>query len=239
MTTETKPGKLWGLGVGPGDPELITLKAYRILRDADLIAYPAPENGESFARAIVAAHLDGQPAEYPIRMPMVAERFPAQAVYDTVAEELSARVRSGARVAVLCEGDPFFYGSFMYLFGRLAERVPMEVVPGVSALTAGSASLGAPLVSRNDALTVVPAPLDAATLRDRLAATEAAAIVKVGRHFPKVQKVLADLGRIDDARYVERATLANERVRPVAEMPAEPMPYFAVILTHVRGLAWL
>ncbi|MCH8809638.1 MAG: precorrin-2 C(20)-methyltransferase, partial [Proteobacteria bacterium] len=187
-------GTLYGLGIGPGDPELITLKALRLLKAAPVLAYPAPEQGESLVRRIVAPHLDGKKTEVAIRMPLVEARFPAQQVYDRAAEELGEHLVAGRDVAVLCEGDPFFYGSFMYLFGRMAERFTVEVVPGVSSLTACAAVLGAPLAARNDVLTVVPAPLDEATLKARLGDAEAVAVIKLGRHFAKVRRVLGELG---------------------------------------------
>ena len=140
-------GRLYGVGVGPGDPELITLKALRVLREADVIAYPALEEGDSLARAIAAPHIPKGREEFAIRMPMLADRFPAMEVYDQAAERISKALEDGKSVAVLCEGDPFFYGSFMYLFGRLADRHPVEVVPGVSSLTACAAALSAPLAA--------------------------------------------------------------------------------------------
>ncbi len=159
-------GTLYGLGIGPGDPELITVKALRLLERAPVIDYPAQETGESLARSIVAPHLSGgdKKTEVVIRMPLVEARFPAEAVYDRAAEKLGGHLEAGRDVAVLCEGDPFFYGSFMYLFGRMAERFTIEVVPGVSSMTACAAVLGAPLAARKDVLTVVPAPLDEAAL---------------------------------------------------------------------------
>jgi precorrin-2/cobalt-factor-2 C20-methyltransferase len=231
-------GKLWGLGIGPGDPDLITVKALRILQAADLVAYPAPETGDSLARRIVEPHLRPGQGEYVIRMPIVTERFPAQAVYDRAAADLAKRVTAGDTVAVLCEGDPFFYGSFMYLFGRMAEQVPVEVVPGVSSLTASAAMLSAPLASRNDVLTVLPAPLAADELARRLGDTDAAAIVKIGRHFPKVREVLAQLNLLKEARYVERATMTEERILSLDAVPLGSVPYFSMILVHRRGVAW-
>ncbi len=231
-------GTLYGLGIGPGDPELMTLKALRLMKAAPVLAYPAPEQGESLARRIVAPHLDGGHIEVAIRMPLVEARFPAQQVYDRAAEELGAHLTAGRDVAVLCEGDPFFYGSFMYLFGRMAERFPVEVVPGVSSLTACAAVLGAPLAARNDVLTVVPAPLDEATLKARLAETEAAAVIKLGRHFPKVHRVLKELGLSEHARYVEHATMASQRILPLDAVPEDGVPYFSMILVHRRGEAW-
>ena len=231
-------GTLYGLGVGPGDPELITLKALRLLRSSPVVAYPAPEHGDSLARAIVAGHLPGGQTEVAIRMPMLVERFPAQEVYDRAAAELGDHLAAGRDVAVLCEGDPFFYGSFMYLFGRMAERFPVQVVPGVSSLTACAAALGAPLAARNDVLTVVPAPLPADQLRERLAQTDAAAIMKLGRHFAKVRDVLEELGLAGRSRYVERATMANQRLLPLDQVDADSVPYFSMVLVHRRGEAW-
>ncbi len=127
---------LYGLGIGPGDPDLITIKALRILQAVPVIAYPAPETGDSLARSIVSPHLNGDQQEIPIRMPMLSARFPAQAVYDWAAEAIGSHLEAGSDVAVLCEGDPFFYGSFMYLFARMAARHTVEVIPGVSSLMA-------------------------------------------------------------------------------------------------------
>jgi len=231
-------GTLYGLGIGPGDPELITLKALRLLRAAPVLAYPAPEEGESLARRIVAPHLDGGHIEVAIRMPLVEARFPAQQVYDRATEELGGHLAAGRDVAVLCEGDPFFYGSFMYLFGRMAERFTVEVVPGVSSLTACAAVLGAPLAARNDVLVVVPAPLDEAALEARLAGVEAAAVIKLGRHFAKVCRVLDRLGLAEHARYVEHATMDSQRILPLDAVVGDSVPYFSMILVHRRGEAW-
>lgn len=232
-------GTLYGVGIGPGDPDLITLKGLRCIRRVPVIAYPAPPEGDSLARAIVAPHLPGDQTEIVIRMPMVAARFPAREVYDRAAREIGGELEAGRDVAVLCEGDPFFYGSFMYLFGRMAERYPVEVIPGVSSLTACAAVLGAPLVARDDVLTVVPATLEAGELRRRLAeGGEAAAIVKVGRNLAKVRGVLADLGLVDQARYVEHATMASQNILPLAAVGDGAAPYFSMILVHRRGEAW-
>lgn len=231
-------GTLYGLGIGPGDPELITLKALRLLQAAPVLAYPAPEEGDSLARSIVAGHLPGGQTEIMLRMPMVAARFPAQEVYDWATEEIGGHLEAGRDVVALCEGDPFFYGSFMYLFGRVAENFPVEVVPGVSSLTACAAVLGAPLAARNDVLTVVPATLESHVLAQQLRDAEAAAIIKVGRHLPKVRKVLEILGLLDRARYVERATMGEQRILPLADLDDAAAPYFSMILLHRRGEAW-
>ena len=234
-------GTAYGLGVGPGDPELLTLKALRLLRAAPVVAYPAPAGGgESFARGIVAEWLDpAAKTELRIDVPMETARFPAQAVYDRAAAEIGAHLEAGQDVAILCQGDPFFYGSFMYLFARLAERFAVEVVPGVSSLTACAAACRAPLAARDDVLAIVPGPLPEAELARRLDGCDAAAIIKLGRHFAKVRGVLDRMGLVGRARYVERATLGNERVLPLAEVaPDTVAPYFAMILVHKAGLAW-
>ena len=231
-------GRLYGLGIGPGDPELITLKADRLLKQVPVLAYPAPETGDSLARSIVAPLLPGGQEEVVIRMPMEVARFPAQEVYDRAAVTLGAHLRAGRDVAMLCEGDPFFYGSFMYLFARMAERYPVEVVPGVSSLTACAAMLGTPLASRNDVLTVVPAPLEPERLKERLEETDAAAIIKIGRHFAKVLKVLEDLGLMAQSSYVERATMDNQRILPLDSVDPTGVPYFSMILVHKKGRAW-
>lgn len=231
-------GTLYGLGIGPGDPDLITLKALKRLQSAPVLAYPALEDGDSLARAIVAPHLTTPKIEIAIRIPMTIERAPAQAAYDSAAEAIAGYLEKGEDVAVLCEGDPFFYGSFMYLFGRIAEKYRVEVVPGVSSLTACATSLQSPLSARNDILTVLPAPLPSETLRERLQQTDSAAIMKVGRHFARVRDIIFDLGLEDNARYIERATMENEKIMALADVPEDAAPYFSMILIHKRGQAW-
>ncbi|MEP3247392.1 MAG: precorrin-2 C(20)-methyltransferase [Sneathiella sp.] len=231
-------GTLYGLGIGPGDPDLITLKALKILQKAPVVAYPTLEDGDSLARAIVAEHLDGHHTELPIRIPMAIERKPAQDAYDIAAEDIKAHLEKEQDVAVLCEGDPFFYGSFMYLFGRIAEHFPVEVIPGVSSLTACASALQTPLSARNDILTVLPAPLDNEALRNGIKRADSLAIMKVGRHFDRVRDLVAEMNLTDKARYIERATLHNQKILPLADVPENAAPYFSMILIHKRGQAW-
>ncbi len=173
-------GHIIGLGVGPGDPELLTLRALARLRAAPVVAYPAPERGPSFARAIVARHLSPAQIELPVRVPIEAAPFPADAVYDAAAAAIAAHAAAGRDVAVLCQGDPFFYGSFMYLFARLGQSHTVEIVPGVSSLGAAAGAAGWPLAAHRDVLSVLPAMLDDAALERRLGACEAAVIIKLG-----------------------------------------------------------
>ncbi|MGE0256414.1 MAG: precorrin-2 C(20)-methyltransferase [Alphaproteobacteria bacterium] len=228
-------GTLHGIGVGPGDPELMTLKAARLIGACPVVAWPAPLAGDSFARRIAAAHIRPDAVEIAIRMPLAADRFPVAAVYDAAAATIGGHLGAGRDVAVLCEGDPFLYGSFMYLFARLAERWPTEIVPGVTSLVACAAAARRPLASGGDVLAVVPAPLPDETIRARLEGCDAAAIVKLGRHLPRVRGVLAAAGLLDRATYVAHASLPQARVVPLAGFDAATAPYFSMILVHRAG----
>jgi precorrin-2/cobalt-factor-2 C20-methyltransferase len=228
-------GQLYGIGVGPGDPELLTLKALRLLRAAPVIAYPAPETGASLARAIVAEWLDSGKREIAIRFPM-RPGPPPEAIYDEAAARLSAALDEGDDIAFLCQGDPLFYGSFAGIYLRLAPRYEVTIVPGVSSLTACAAAAGLPLVQRDATLSVIPATLAEDELVRRLAASEMVAIIKIGRHFAKLRRVLDELGLLDDAVYVERATLPNQRIARLAEIDPATVPYFAMALV-CRGEA--
>ncbi len=223
-------GRLFGLGVGPGDSDLITLKALRILRAVPVIAYPAPEDGDSLVRAIAAPHIPQGRHEIVIRTPMRPGSFPAHDVYDRYAVELAAHLDGGRDVAVLCEGDPLFYGSFRFLYERLAGRYPSDVVPGVSAPMACAAVAGRPLVSRNEVMTVLPAPLPEEDLARRLEGADAVAVIKVGRHLGKVRRVVEAASRERGAWYVERATMADQRVMPLCDVAGDAAPYFSMVL---------
>lgn len=228
-------GKFYGLGVGPGDPELMTLKAVRILQQADVIAYPAPDTGDSFARAIAAAYIPDSRIEIAIVTPMVPGSFPAHDVYDRYAGEIATHLLAGRDVALLCEGDPLLYGSFMYVLARLEDDFLIEVVPGVSSLGACAAVAGTPLVSRHQILTILPATLEDAELERRMADSDAVAVMKVGRHVGRVRDALDRLGRLGDAWYVERATMNNQYVMPFAAFGGDCAPYFSMVLVRHSG----
>jgi precorrin-2/cobalt-factor-2 C20-methyltransferase len=227
--TQSAQGRLYGLGIGPGDPELLTLKAHRILTSVPVIAYPTMESGKVLARAIVASFIKPEQIELPMPLPFSVERS-SQPAYDLAAEKIAQHLSEGRDVAVLCEGEPMLYGSFMYIFNRLADRFDTEVVPGISSTFASAAMLGAPLTYRNDVLSIMPATLDEGTLRDRLAVADAAIIIKLGRHFAKVKAVLEELDLFSRALYIERATMPNQCIRPIAEVLPEEVPYWALIL---------
>ena len=229
-------GRLWGIGVGPGDPELVTLKAARLLAEIPVIVYPAPDEGDSTARMIAASFIPAGRTEIAIRIPMRPGPEPAE-IYDRAAEEIAGHLEAGRDVGVLCEGDPFFYGSFIYLHGRLAGRFPCTVVPGVTSLTACAAASGRPLARRDEVLTVIPATLPDAELERRLAATDAAAILKVGRHLPRLKTLLARLNLESLSVYVSHATRPDERVLPLGKAPDGEAPYFSMLLVAKGGAA--
>jgi precorrin-2/cobalt-factor-2 C20-methyltransferase len=232
MTPSTNSaGQLCGLGLGPGDPELVTLKALRLLRAAAVIAYPAPQGGDSFARGIVAAWIAPTQREIAIDFPMRPGPPPA-GIYDAAAATLAGELDRGSDVAFLCQGDPFFYGSFAAIFTRLAPRYRVVVVPGVSSLTACAAAAATPLVQRDETVTVIPATLPEAELARRLAGCEVAAVIKLGRHAAKVWRVLAELGLIGAAIYVERASQENQRVARLGDVDPAGVPYFAMALVR-------
>lgn len=231
-------GVLYGVGLGPGDPELITLKAARLIGAADVVAYPTLAGAESFARAIAADLIGPGTPEIVMDVPMSVERAPAQAAYDEGAAAIRSALDRGHDVVCLCEGDPFFYGSFMYLFARLSGDYRVEVVPGVTSVTACAARAGLPLAARNERLTVLPGPLPETELRDRIAGAESVVIMKVGRHLAKIRAVIDDLGLTPQAVYVERATLPEEVVLPLADAP-QTAPYFSMILLTKGADPWL
>src|SRR4051794_5193511 len=231
-------GRLYGVGLGPGDPELMTVKAARLIGAADVVAYHCGTHGRSIARAIAAHLLPDKVIEEALIYPATTKR-PDHAggyqgamsdFYDESAERLAVHLRAGRSVVVLCEGDPLFYGSYMYLHDRLARLFPTEVVPGVTSVSAAAAATGKPLVRHEDVLTILPGTLPAPEIARRLTDTQGAAILKLGRTFPAVRAALAEAGRLDDAWYVERASTDEQAVIPVAEVDPAAVPYFSVVI---------
>jgi precorrin-2/cobalt-factor-2 C20-methyltransferase len=223
-------GTLYGIGVGPGDPELLTLKAVRLVQSSPVIAYPAAEQRRSIARSIVSAYVREDQVELAFRFPISESTAPAQRFYDETAEQLATYLTAGSDVAVLCEGDPLLYGTFMYIYTRLADRFRVEIVPGISSLTASASMLRIPLAYRNDVLSVIPAGLPTDIFRARLKTTDSAVIIKLGRYFVKVRSLLEELGLADRAYYIERATMESQRTAPLREVDPASVPYFSMIV---------
>ncbi|MEM9603807.1 MAG: precorrin-2 C(20)-methyltransferase [Pseudomonadota bacterium] len=234
MAETNVAGTLYGVGVGPGDPELLTLKALRLIRAASLIAYPAPDTGPSFARQIVAEFVPEGTREYAITIPMKTDRFPVQSIYDDAARTLGAALDAGDSVVVLCEGDPFFYGSFMYLHSRMVAQHPCVVVPGVSSIMAGGATASTPLASLSETFAVAPAPLPRDRLVALLASHDNVVFMKVGRHLEKVRGVIAEVGLTAHATYMERLGTAQQACLPLAELGDVTAPYFSLIQVNRR-----
>jgi precorrin-2/cobalt-factor-2 C20-methyltransferase len=193
------------------------------------VAYPVSNGSKSLARSIVADYLGHAPLELPMYFPFKAEES-AQPYYDKAAQTLADHLSRGQNVAVLCEGDPFFYGTFMYLFTRLAGRFRTEVVPGVSSLMASAAVLETPLTYRNDVFMVLPATLPADVLASRLAGADAAVIIKLGKHFRQVYEVLKQMGLLMRARYIQRATMSNQHIVSLDQVDPTQVPYFSMIV---------
>ncbi|MDU8929514.1 precorrin-2 C(20)-methyltransferase [Alisedimentitalea sp. MJ-SS2] len=234
----TAQGTLFGIGLGPGDPELMTLKAARLIATCPVVAYPALPGTDSFARSIAAENFPDGVHEIRLDIPMTPERRPAQEAYDKGAARIAEALDIGQDVAFLCEGDPFFYGSFMYVHARLSGIHKVEVIPGVSSVMASAARLSLPLTARNEVFTVLPAPLDNDTIRPRMESSDSFAIMKLGRHMHRIRALLDDIGLSEHAHYVERATLGNERMMPLSEAP-KTAPYFSMILVTKGADPWL
>ncbi|WP_407314829.1 precorrin-2 C(20)-methyltransferase [Pseudomonas sp. nanlin1] len=238
------PGRLLGLGVGPGDPELITVKALRLLRESPVVAYFVAKGKKGNAFGIIEGHLQTAQTLLPLVYPVTTEALPAplsyeQVIsdfYDEASVQVSAHLDAGRDVAVICEGDPFFYGSYMYLHDRLAERYSAEVIPGVCSMLGGASVLGVPLVYRNQSLSVLSGVLSSDDLKQRLGAADAAVIMKLGRNFHKVRAVLGELGLAERALYVERATMTNQRIVALDQVDPMSSPYFSLII--VPGERW-
>ncbi|HXW24410.1 MAG TPA: precorrin-2 C(20)-methyltransferase [Xanthobacteraceae bacterium] len=231
-------GTLIAVGVGPGDPELMTLKAIRALARADVVAYFGKAGNGSNARATAAPHLRSGVVELPLAYPVTTEigrdepayRAALCAFYDEAAASIAALLDAGRTLAVLAEGDPLFYGSYMHLHARLAPRYRCEIIAGVTGMSGCWSAAETPIAQGNDVFTVLSGLLPESELARRLAEADAAVIMKVGRHLPKVRRALDAANRLDRAVYVERGTMADARVMPLTEKCDDRAPYFAVVL---------
>jgi precorrin-2/cobalt-factor-2 C20-methyltransferase len=235
-------GTLYGIGVGPGDPELMTLKAHRLLQACPVVAHFAARGRPGNALAVVTPHLRPDQRElrleYPVTTEAVPEGFSYETLlvdfYDTSAKQVAEVLDDGLDVALVCEGDPFFYGSYMYMHNRLAGDYATEVVPAVPSIAAGAAVLGRPLVCREEVLCVLSGVLSEDELATRLATAGAAVVMKLGRNLPKVRAAVERAGLLDHAHYVERATMASQRVLPLADVDPATAPYFSMVVIPSR-----
>jgi precorrin-2/cobalt-factor-2 C20-methyltransferase len=235
---------LFGVGLGPGDPDYMTVRARDIIASADRLVHFCKKGSRGNARATADAVIAPDPArEIVLAFPVTTEARVGEeaydgsiaAFYDEAAERLAAEMGAGRTVAVLCDGDPFFYGSFMHLWRRLAHRFPTEVVPGVTGMAGAWVRAGAPITWGDDVMTVLPGTLSEAELRRRLVDTDAAVIMKLGRNLPKVRRALKAAGLVHRAIYVERATMAGQVVTKLDEKADDEAPYFSMVLVPGEG----
>jgi precorrin-2/cobalt-factor-2 C20-methyltransferase len=230
--------RLIGVGMGPGDPELVTLKALRALHDADVVAHFAKAGNMSRGRAIAAGHIRRDAIELPLLYPVTTE-IPKDArgycdritaFYDASAKAVASHLEKQCSVAVVCEGDPLFYGSYMHLHVRLAPRYPAEVIAGVTGMSGCWSALGTPIAQGDDVFTVLPGTLPEDELARRLGNADAAVVMKLGRNLPKVRRALGRAGRLGAAMYVEHGTMADAVAMRLADKPNDCAPYFAMVL---------
>lgn len=235
-------GTLWGVGLGPGDPELVTVKAARVIGSADVVAYHSARHGRSIARSIAEPYLRAGQIEEHLVYPVTTETSDhpggyagaMEDFYREAAERIAAHLTAGRDVALLAEGDPLFYSSYMHMHTRLTERFDAVIVPGVTSVSAASAAIATPLVQGDQVLTILPGTLPADELQRRLSDTDAAVILKLGRSYPAVRKALSAAGRLDEAHYVERASTERQRVLPADEVDDASVPYFALAMLAGR-----
>jgi precorrin-2 C20-methyltransferase/precorrin-3B C17-methyltransferase len=231
-------GTLWGVGLGPGDPELVTVKAARVIGEADVVAYHSARHGRSIARSIAEPYLRAGQIEEHLVYPVTTETTDhpggyAGAIedfYRESADKIAAHLDAGRDVALLAEGDPLFYSSYMHMHTRLTERFDAVIVPGVTSVSAASAATGTPLVQGDEVLTILPGTLPADELERRLADTDAAVVLKLGRSYPSVREALSSAGRLDETYYVERASTPEQRVLPAGEVDDDSVPYFSLAM---------
>ncbi len=243
MTAAPPTGRLYGIGLGPGDPELLTVKAVRLLQAAPVIAYFAKAGRRGNARGIADQWISASSEELPLAYPVTTELPFAETAYiaalggfyEDSAASIAAHLLSGVDVALLCEGDPFFYGSFMHIFIRLKERFSVTVVPGVTGMSGCWTTAGAPITWGDDVLTVLPGTLSATVLTHRLRESDAAVVMKLGSNFAKVRDAICDAGLMERAIYVERGTMASEIVMPLKDHIGDEAPYFAMVLVPGNG----
>ena len=231
-------GTLYLVGVGPGDPELLTLKAARILAEMDNVAFPQKPGVNSLALSIAKPHLSENASFFPIDLPMEKSREPGKQAYDLAAKKISELLNEGKSVAYLCEGDPLFYGSAMYLIARLSGGFEIQIIPGITSLNAATAALGRPLVARSERLKVLPATLSDAEIAAELSNCESVAILKTGRHFPRIRALLRQSGHGENTFIIEHASGSNQVISSLEEYAKETLPYFAILLCYNGEEVW-
>ena len=235
-------GKIICVGLGPGDPDLMSLRAHRAVTSAVQIAYFRKAGRAGQARRIVAGLLREGVVEHPMEYPVTTElRFDSPAYNAALARfyvDWAGRLKAIAKtcdIVVLCEGDPFFYGSFMHLYNRLQGVVEMEIVPGITGMSGCWTATGMPITWGDDVLTVLMGTLPEADLTRLMGQADALVVMKTGRNLPKIRRALQAAGRLEVAWLVESGTMPDQRIQRLVEADAAQCPYFAIVLVHGQG----
>ena len=236
-------GTIYGVGLGPGDPDLLSVRADRLVRGAQHVAFFRKQGRAGQARQMVDGLLRPGAEEFPMEYPVTTEIPVSDPRYNDIlssfyadcAARLLALAEAGTDVVVLCEGDPFFYGSFMHLHTRLVGRVPVDVVPGVTGMSGAWTANGMPFTWGDDVLTVLMGTLPESDLARRMTDGDALVVMKIGRHLEKVVTALKAAGKYADAVLVEYATMPGQVVRPVREVEGKVAPYFSIIVVPGQG----
>ncbi len=236
-------GTVYGVGLGPGDPDLMSVRADRLVRGAKHVAYFRKAGRKGQSRQIVEGMLAEGAVEFPMEYPVTTE-IPVEdpryneilsKFYAECTEHLKELAQAGHDVVVLCEGDPFFYGSFMHLYTRLKDDGIVEIVPAITGMSGAWTATGQPITWGDDVLTVLAGTLSEFELTKRMAETDALVVMKIGRNMEKICRSLKASGKYADAWLVEYATMAKQTVRKVSEITEEIAPYFAIIVVHGQG----
>lgn len=235
--------KLYGVGLGPGDPDLLSVRADRLVRTTRHIAFFRKTGRAGRARTIVEGMLRSDALEFAMEYPVTTEipltdpRYneALSSFYCDCTSGLAARVQAGEDVVVLCEGDPFFYGSFMHVYERLKDTVPIEVVPAITGMSAAWTATGLPVTWGDDILSTVMGTLDEGTLSEAMAAADALVVMKIGRNLPKVRRALTTAGKADRAMLVQFASMEGETVCALSDYEGDSVPYFSIIVVHGQG----
>ena len=238
-----KKGTIYGVGLGPGATDLLSMRAYKLVCEARHIAFFKKAGRVGHAWQIASPLLSENVTEFPMEYPITTEIPVSDPRYNKIlsdfykecCEHILSLSQSGKDVVILCEGDPFFYGSFMHIYSRIKDKCPVEIVPAITGMSAAWAATKIPISWGDDILTILMGTLDAAILENQLRDTDAAVIMKIGRYLPKIKQALRRTGRFDDAFIVEYAAMAEQRVQPLSDYGAEHAPYFSIIILHGKG----
>ncbi|MDG2340722.1 MAG: precorrin-2 C(20)-methyltransferase [Paracoccaceae bacterium] len=236
-------GTIYGVGLGPGNPDLMSVRADRLVRGAKHVAYFRKAGRKGQARQIVEGMLADEAVEFAMEYPVTTEiplgdpRYneALSTFYEDCTKHLHCLLKAGEDVVVLCEGDPFFYGSFMHLYTRLKDIAPLEVVPAITGMSGAWTATGTPITWGDDVLTVLAGTLSEYDLTKRMAETDALVVMKIGRNIDKIRSALIAAGKFDDAWLVEYATMPKQSVTKLSDAGDGITPYFAIIIVHGQG----